>query len=96
MGVPILCSTNIGARDLLVRTGVNGFVFEPDNPAGLAYFMRRLAGDETEWRNLAEGSLHLAPLADTRNFGVAVLRAVCGGGVAAVEPGRAVSSDLPP
>jgi glycosyltransferase involved in cell wall biosynthesis len=98
MGVPILCSTNTGARDLLVRTGVNGFLFEPDNPAGLAYFMQRLAGDEAEWRSLAEGSLRLAPLADTRNFGAAVLRAVRGEAAAAavVEPGRAVSSDLPP
>lgn len=78
MGVPVLCSLNVGARDLLVRTGVNGFIFEPDNPAGLAYFMQRLAADEPEWRRLAEGSLRLAPLADTSNFGAAVAHLIQG------------------
>jgi glycosyltransferase involved in cell wall biosynthesis len=96
MGLPILCSTNIGARDLLVRSGVNGFVFEPDNPAGLAYFMRRLASDEDEWRSFAEASLRVSPLADTRHFGAAVLRMVRG--EAATAPGRehAMSPNLPP
>ncbi|MGH7125246.1 MAG: glycosyltransferase, partial [Stellaceae bacterium] len=69
MGVPVLCSDNVGARDLLVRTAVNGFVFEPDNPEGLARLMQMLARDEAEWRRLAEGSLRLAPLADAANFG---------------------------
>jgi glycosyltransferase involved in cell wall biosynthesis len=78
MGVPILCSLNVGARDLLVRVGVNGFLFEPDNPAGLAYFMCRLTDDENEWRRLAEGSIQLAPLADTRNFSASVARLVHG------------------
>jgi len=78
MGVPILCSLNVGARDFLVKTAVNGYMFEPDNPAGLAHFMRRLADDENEWSRLAEGSLQLAPLADTSNFGAAVARMVYG------------------
>lgn len=94
MGVPILCSTNIGARDLLVRSGVNGFVFEPDNPVGLAYFMRRLASDEDEWRSFAEGSLRLAPLADTQHFGAAVLRVVRGDAASAAGLERALPSDL--
>lgn len=96
MGLPILCSINIGARDLLVRTGVNGFVFEPDNPTGLAYFMRRLTSDEDEWRAFSESSLRLAPLADTRHFGAAVVRVVRGKGVSAAEPERTLSSDLQP
>lgn len=72
MGVPILCSENVGARDLLVRTAVNGYAVEPDNAAGLANFMRRLAEDEEEWRRLAEGSHTLAPLADTAKFAAGV------------------------
>jgi glycosyltransferase involved in cell wall biosynthesis len=76
MGVPILCSDNVGARDLLVRTAVNGFAFEPDNPEGLARLMQRLAADESEWRRLAEGSLSLSPLADTQHFGAGVARLV--------------------
>src|SRR5262249_42831205 len=46
MRVPVLVSQACGARDELVRTGVNGFVFEPDNPEGLAWFMSVLANDE--------------------------------------------------
>jgi L-malate glycosyltransferase len=72
MGVPILCSENVGARDLLVRTALNGYVVESDNPDGLAHFMQMLAEDEVEWRRLVEGSRTLAPLADTRQFGIGV------------------------
>src|SRR5262249_28037189 len=32
MGIPILLTPNCGARDELVRTGVNGFLVEADNP----------------------------------------------------------------
>jgi L-malate glycosyltransferase len=74
MGVPILCSENVGARDLLVRTGVNGYAVEADNPDGLAHVMGRLAEAEDEWRRLAEGSRALTPLADTVQFGIGVRR----------------------
>lgn len=88
MGVPILCSHNVGARDLLVRTAVNGYCFEPDNALGLARLMRRMAADEREWRALAEGSTSLAPLADTRHFASGVARLVGAAGNAApgLEP----------
>ena len=56
MGVPILCSDNVGARDSLVRTAVNGYVFESDNGEGLAHLMTRMATDEHEWRRMAEAS----------------------------------------
>ena len=39
LGIPVIVSENVGARDLHVRTGVNGFIFEPDNEKGLAFFM---------------------------------------------------------
>ena len=76
MGLPVLCSSNVGARDLLVRTEVNGFVIEPDNAEGLARLMQRLGDDEALWRRLAEGSRRLAPLADSRHFGAAAARLV--------------------
>ena len=34
MGVPTIISHNCGALETLVRSGVNGFVVEPDNPTG--------------------------------------------------------------
>jgi glycosyltransferase involved in cell wall biosynthesis len=76
MGVPILCSLNVGARDLLVRTAINGYLFEPDNPDGLARLFYSLGSDEDEWRRLAEGSSQLAPIADTAQFGKAIARMV--------------------
>ena len=72
MGVPILCSLNAGARDRLVRTAINGYIFEPDNPDGLARLLYGLGSDEAEWRRLTEGSAHLAPLGDTAQFGAAI------------------------
>jgi glycosyltransferase involved in cell wall biosynthesis len=56
MGVPIILSDNCGARDKLVRTAVNGFIVEPDNAVGFAYFMTALAGDESLWRRMAEAA----------------------------------------
>jgi len=72
MGVPILCSLNAGARDLLVRTAINGYVFEPDNSDGLAQLLSWVGSDEREWRRLAEGSNRLSVLADTAHFAAAI------------------------
>ncbi len=72
MGLPILCSDNVGARDDLVRIGVNGYVVEPDNAKGLAHLMDRIATDEAEWRRLCQGSNALAPRADVARFADAV------------------------
>ncbi len=68
LGVPVLCSDNVGARDTLVRVGVNGFVFEPDNDVGLAKLMHLLSEDRALWRDFAEGSLRLAPAGDVAEF----------------------------
>jgi glycosyltransferase involved in cell wall biosynthesis len=68
MGVPILVSSNPGARDILVRTGVNGYVFEPDNAAGLARLLDRLDRDEGEWTELAIGANEFEPFADSEYF----------------------------
>jgi len=68
MGVPVLCSDNVGARDYLVKSGVNGYVFEPDNADGLAYFMKRLTVDEAEWKRFAKNSLKLADRGDVEIF----------------------------
>jgi L-malate glycosyltransferase len=72
MGVPVLASDNCGARDLLIRSGVNGYIFEPDNVAGLAHFMALLDRDPEEWSRLAEGTRQFEPAADTGIFVAAV------------------------
>jgi glycosyltransferase involved in cell wall biosynthesis len=63
LGLPLLLSTNCGAADSLLRTGINGFLYEPDNPEGLAYFMDLLGKDEALWRRMCHASLALRPLA---------------------------------
>jgi glycosyltransferase involved in cell wall biosynthesis len=68
MGVPILCSDNVGARDSLVRTAVNGYVFESDNSEGLAHLMTRVATDEQEWRRMAEAAAEFSYKGDTCQF----------------------------
>ncbi len=68
MGVPILCSDNVGARDSLVRTAVNGYVFESDNGEGLAHLMTRMATDEHEWRRMAEAAGEFSNKGDTCQF----------------------------
>ncbi len=68
MGLPVIASDNVGARDTLVRSGVNGFIVEPHNHAGLAVLMGLLASNEALWRNMALGSQALAPAGDVQAF----------------------------
>jgi glycosyltransferase involved in cell wall biosynthesis len=72
LGVPVLVSDNCGARDLLVRSAVNGYIFEADNAAGLAHLMALLANDANEWRRLALGMRQFEDMADTKCFVAAV------------------------
>jgi L-malate glycosyltransferase len=72
MGLPVIVSDNCGARDLLVRSGVNGFVIESDNPEGLAYFMKLIGEDEMFWRRLATEAREYAEKADSPRFAEAV------------------------
>jgi L-malate glycosyltransferase len=78
MGLPILCSMNVGARDLLVRSGVNGYIYEPDNPAGLAEYMHELGANVDLWKRQCEASGRLARLADTSLFAASVSRMISG------------------
>ena len=72
LGLPILLSENCGSRDVLVRSGVNGFVIEPDNPAGMAFFMKLLSEDEGLWRKMCRASQQFVDRADTDRFAEAV------------------------
>ncbi len=72
MGLPVILSYNCGARDLLVRNGVNGFVIEPDNPEGLAYFMALLSEDQTLWTRMCQRAGETAPKGDVAEFARAV------------------------
>jgi L-malate glycosyltransferase len=68
MGVPVILSENCGARDLLIRSGVNGFVVEPDNPAGFSYFMTALSEDEGLWTKMCKAADSFVWRADVSQF----------------------------
>ena len=68
VGIPVIVSDNCGARDLLVRQAVNGYVIEPDNIEGLARLMQLLDRDAEEWTRLARNSGRFRALADTAQF----------------------------
>ena len=87
MGLPVILSDNCGARDLLVRTGVNGFVVEPDNPRGMALFMSMLSQDEDLWREMALATRDTVHIGDAQCFAEAV--------ASLVEPGR-TQAEAPP
>jgi glycosyltransferase involved in cell wall biosynthesis len=72
MGLPVIVSDNCGGRDVLVRSGVNGFVIEPDNPAGLAFFMRLISEDEALWQKMCQNSQSFVERADSARFAEAV------------------------
>ncbi len=78
MGVPVLASDNCGARDHLVETAVNGYVFEPHNVEGLTALMRRIDRDQDHWRALATAANRIAPRGDVAGFvaGVRQLMAI--------------------
>jgi glycosyltransferase involved in cell wall biosynthesis len=80
MGLPVIVSDNCGARDRLVRTGVNGFVVEPDNPEGMAFFATLLSDDEELWRRMCFAAQRSAPLGDVERFADAVSGALAAAG----------------
>jgi glycosyltransferase involved in cell wall biosynthesis len=70
--LPVIVSTNVGARDELVRTGVNGFVVEPDNAAGAAFFMHLLSEDEALWQRVSAAADSMVEAGDVARFVEAV------------------------
>ncbi len=60
MGVPVIVSDNCGARDEFVRSGVNGFVVQPDSVEGIAFFLGKLASDQLLWERLSSGTTAFA------------------------------------
>ena len=76
MGLPVIISDVCGARDNLVRSGANGFVVEPDNHAGLAFFMRVLADEKETWEKFSRAAGTTAHCGDVALFAAASLKLV--------------------
>jgi glycosyltransferase involved in cell wall biosynthesis len=76
MGIPVIVSDQCGARDLLVRSGVNGFVVEPDNPEGMALFMEMLSEGEWLWKSMCRAAIEFSEKGDARHFADSVISLV--------------------
>lgn len=72
LGLPVIASTAVGARDVLVRNLVNGFVIEPQSAESLAEAMRLLASDEARWRRMSAASNERAWLGDADRLADAI------------------------
>jgi glycosyltransferase involved in cell wall biosynthesis len=71
-GLPVIVSTEVGARDALVRNLLNGYVLEPGSVQGLALAMTALAGAEALWQRMSAASHERAWLGDAERFADAV------------------------
>lgn len=78
LGLPVLVTANAGACDVLVDSGVNGFVLDPANPAACAALMLLLSEDEARWRRFATAARDGRYRGDCRHFVAGVL-ALTGG-----------------
>lgn len=72
LGLPVLLSEVCGAKDKLVRSAKNGFIFEPDNPEGLAWFMTLLSKDQELWKKMCFSALEYSNNGDVKTFASAV------------------------
>lgn len=72
LGLPVIVSEAPGARDVLVRGGINGFVVENGSTEGLALAMQRLGGDSAAWQRMRQAAHERAWLGDAERFADAV------------------------
>jgi len=72
LGIPVILSDNCGARDILVRSGVNGFVVEPDSAKGLSFFMQQISKSQQLWSTFAKEALASSAKGDVQQFAAAV------------------------
>jgi glycosyltransferase involved in cell wall biosynthesis len=75
-GVPVILSRNCGVCDAFVRTGVNGFIVEPMNVEGFAFFLTMLTGDEALWSRMRAAARLSAGPGDVKCFAAAVERLI--------------------
>lgn len=72
VGLPVIASSQIGAREALVRNLENGFVVEPGSEDGLTRAMLAVAESESRWRAMAKAASERAWLGDAARFADAV------------------------
>ena len=71
-GVPAIVSTAVGSRDALVRSGVTGYVVEPQSIEGVARAMLALSQSQSAWQRYSDATAERAHMGDTERFADAV------------------------
>lgn len=72
LGVPVIASPICGATDEFFKSGVNGYLVEPDNILGLANLMRLVEQDELRWMRMSDAGRAMRPAIDIINFADAI------------------------
>lgn len=72
VGLPVVASSAVGATDMLVREGVNGYIVAPGDVGALAQAMEELSSGHDKWQAMAAASLARAHFGDTERFADAV------------------------
>lgn len=72
LGIPVIASAQIGAREALVRNLENGFVVEPGSINGLTEAMVAVTAGEEAWQKLSVCASERGWLGDTERFADAV------------------------
>ena len=85
LGLPVIVSNEVGARDALVRNLVNGFVVESNSPDSIGRAMLQLAGDRAGWAAMVAASHDRAWMGDTERLADAVELLLYPGAEAAAE-----------
>lgn len=64
LGIPVIVSYEVGARDLLIGNLDNGIVVDSGDPDGIGAAMLQMTADEAEWNRMREAAYRRAPLGD--------------------------------
>jgi L-malate glycosyltransferase len=72
VGLPIIASSEVGAREALVRNLVNGFVVQSTSAPYITLALLRIGASEDAWQRMSARSLELSWMADTERFADAV------------------------
>lgn len=76
MGLPVIVSLNVGSRDEFVRSGINGYLVEHDNPEGLAVALEAVSSSEANWLAMSNAARTSADKGDVKHFVEAVGRLI--------------------
>lgn len=72
VGLPVIASAGVGAREALVGNLENGIVVMPGSVAEIAAALEAVGADEAAWTRMSEASVARAWYADTERFADAV------------------------